>query len=228
MITPRHKSSISPTRSTGTTRRLRPRGGQRVPLHVVPATPEKEIIALAQRGDSAAFEIIYRRHSARIYAVCLRIAGNTAEAEDLTQDAFVQVLRKIRSFRGDSAFSTWLHRIAVNLALMRLRRKPSREVSLEETTGEQSEAAPRKELVAPDPELAGFVDRVHIQRALANLRPAQKLVVELHDIQGYQHNEIARMLDWTVGNSKSQLHRARTRLRKALQPQYRPDRAWAA
>lgn len=223
------KSPVSPVRGIQPARRVRTsRNGPRLPLLVVQPTAEKQIIALAQRGDSAAFDAIYRRHSARIYAVCLRIAGNTAEAEDLTQDAFLQVLRKIRSFRGESAFSTWLHRIAVNLALMRLRRKTSREVPLEETTGEQSEAPTRKELVVPDLELAGFVDRLHIQRAMAKLRPAQKLVVELHDIHGYQHNEIARMLDWTVGNSKSQLHRARTRLRKVLQPQHRSDRALAA
>lgn len=185
----------------------------------VPVRSEEEIVALAKRGDTAAFDAIYRRHSARVYAVCLRISGNTAEAEDLTQDAFLQVLRKIRSFRGDSAFSTWLHRIAVNLALMRLRRKTSREVSLEETAGLYSDAGTRKELVVSDSQLAGSVERLNIQRALGKLRPAQKLVVELHDIQGYQHDEIARLLDWTVGNSKSQLHRARTRLRKALQPQ---------
>jgi RNA polymerase sigma-70 factor (ECF subfamily) len=184
-----------------------------------PCTSEDEIVALAKRGDAAAFDVIYRRHSARVYAVCLRISGNTAEAEDLTQDAFLQVLRKIRSFRGDSAFSTWLHRIAVNLALMRLRRKTSLEVSLEETAGSHSNASTRKELVVSDPQLDGSLERMHLQRALGKLRPAQKLVVELHDIHGYQHNEIARLLDWTVGNSKSQLHRARTRLRKALHPQ---------
>jgi len=221
MIATTSPSALASARHTGAQRRLSAR-----PLRAaVPSIPsfdpcasEDEIITLAQRGDRAAFEAIYRRHSARVYAVCLRISGNTAEAEDLTQDAFVQVLRKIRSFRGDSAFSTWLHRIAVNLALMRLRRKTSREVSLEETVGPQSEAPIRKELVATDLQLVSSVDRLHLQRALDKLRPAQKLVIELHDIHGYQHHEIARLLDWTVGNSKSQLHRARTRLRKALHP----------
>jgi len=188
------------------------------------STSEAAIVALAQRGDMAAFDAIYRRHSGRVYAVCLRICGNKAEAEDLTQDAFLQVLRKIRSFRGDSAFSTWVHRIAVNLALMRLRRKTSREVSLEETAGPHPDTPTRKELIVRDPQVANSVERLHIQRALEQLRPAQKLVVELHDIHGYQHHEIAHLLDWTVGNSKSQLHRARTRLRKVL----RPQRAMAA
>lgn len=209
------KQPLPDNRRAPRARNLRPTSA----LQVQPrTTAENELIARAQRGDIGAFDAIYRQNSARVYAVCLRISGNTAEAEDLTQEAFLQVLRKIRSFRGDSAFSTWLHRIAVNLTLMRLRRKTSREVSLEETAGPHPDATTRKELIAPDPQLAGSVDRLHIQRALGKLRPAQKLVVELHDIHGYQHNEIARMLDWTVGNSKSQLHRARTRLRKALQP----------
>src|SRR5215472_13324041 len=99
------------------------------------------------------------------------MTNNTAEAEDLTQDAFLQVLRKIRTFRGDSAFSTWLHRIAVNLALMRLRRKTSREVSLDETVGPETDTSTRKELIAPDPQLSSSVDRLHLQRALAKLRP---------------------------------------------------------
>ena len=190
----------------------------RSPLSALPTRiSENELIALAQGGDRSAFDAIYRQHNSRVYAVCLRISGNTAEAEDLTQEAFLQVLRKIRSFRGESAFSTWLHRIAVNLALMRLRRKPSREISLDETVEQYGESSTtRKELVASDQQLTSSLDRLHIQRALHQLRPAQKLVVELHDIHGYKHNEIARMLDWTVGNSKSQLHRARTRLRKAL------------
>lgn len=180
---------------------------------------EREIVILAQRGDSAALDTIYRQHSPRVYAVCLRMIGNTAEAEDLMQETFLQVLRKIRTFRGDSAFSTWLHRIAVNVVLMRMRRsKPSRETSLEEVTAPAGDGAFAHEAFAGlDQHLVGSLDRLHLQRALGHLRPSQKLVVELHDIHGYKHDEIASMLDWTVGNSKSQLHRARTRLRKALQ-----------
>jgi RNA polymerase sigma-70 factor, ECF subfamily len=182
------------------------------------ALSEAQLIELAQRNDASAFEHIYLKHQGRIYAVCLRIVSNPAEAEDLVQETFMQVLRKIRTFRGDSALSTWLHRIAVNLSLMRLRRKPNRETSLEETVEQLSDATfPREELAAADPQLATSLDRLHLQRALGQLRPSQKLVVELHDIQGYKHTEIAQMLDWTIGNSKSQLHRARTRLRKALQ-----------
>jgi len=178
---------------------------------------EKEAIAMAQRGDPAAFEFIYRRHSARVYALCMRMLGNPAEAEDLTQEAFLMVLRKIQTFRGESAFSTWLHRITANLVLMSLRRKPGRETSLEancETNGDRNEY--REELCGVDMLLAGSLDRVNLERAMSQLRPFQKLVVELHDIQGYKHTEIAKMMDWSIGNSKSRLHRARTRLRKLL------------
>ncbi|MGB7232825.1 MAG: sigma-70 family RNA polymerase sigma factor [Candidatus Acidiferrum sp.] len=182
------------------------------------AMPEKEAIALAQQGDESAFERIYRLHSARVYALCLRMVGNTAEAEDLTQEAFLMVLRKIRSFRGESAFSTWLHRITVNIVLMRLRRKSWLETPIEESS-EQSADRPalHEELATSDLVLAGSLDRVNLERALAQLRPFQKLVVVLHDIQGYKHTEIAKMMDWTIGNSKSRLHRARARLRSLLQ-----------
>lgn len=179
--------------------------------------PEKDVIARAQRGDASAFERIYRRHSSRVFSVCLRIVGNIAAAEDLTQEAFLLVFRKIRSFRGDSAFSTWLHRIAVNLSLMRLRRNPVREIPLEHSADAHDEPSQLPaQLASPDARLSSSLDRLHLERAIAQLRPSQKLVVVLHDIQGYKHSEIASMLDWSVGNSKSHLHRARSRLREIL------------
>jgi RNA polymerase sigma-70 factor (ECF subfamily) len=179
--------------------------------------PEAVVIARAQRGDSSAFERIYRRHSSRVFSVCLRIVGNIAAAEDLTQEAFLLVFRKIRSFRGDSAFSTWLHRIAVNLSLMRLRRNPAREVSLDHSADAHDEPSQLPaQLASSDAHLSSSLDRLHLERALAQLRPSQKLVVVLHDIQGYKHSEIASMLDWSIGNSKSHLHRARSRLREIL------------
>lgn len=183
--------------------------------------PEKEAIARAQQGDEAAFERIYQLHSARVYALCLRMVGNTAEAEDLTQEAFLMVLRKIGSFRGESAFSTWLHRITVNIVLMRLRRKTWLETPIDDP-GEQSSDRPaiHEELAASDLVLAGSLDRVNLERALAQLRPFQKLVVVLHDVQGYKHTEIAKMMDWTIGNSKSRLHRARARLRSLLRDSF--------
>src|SRR6266403_1679355 len=179
---------------------------------------ERETIRRAQRGDSDAFERIYHAHCRRIYALCLRMAGNSAEAEDLTQEAFLTVLRKIQTFRGDSAFSTWLHRIAVNLVLMRFRKKSLPETSPEniDETG-SNRGGWREELGAPDLQLAGSIDRVNLQRAMDQLTPSHKLVVELHDIQGYKHKEIAQIMDWSIGNSKAQLHRARRRLRELLQ-----------
>jgi RNA polymerase sigma-70 factor (ECF subfamily) len=188
------------------------------------AISEKEDIALAQQGDPLAFERIYRLHSARVYALCLRMVGNTAEAEDLTQEAFLIVLRKIRTFRSESAFSTWLHRIAVNLVLMRLRKKTSLETSFGQSSEWDSDRpCPSEELAGADPFLTGSLDRLHLERALKQLHPFQRLVVVLHDIQGYKHTEIAKMLDWSIGNSKSRLHRARARLRKLLRESLRFD-----
>jgi RNA polymerase sigma-70 factor (ECF subfamily) len=183
--------------------------------------PENEAIRRAQRGDSDAFERIYRLHSRRVYALCLRMAGNAAEAEDLTQEAFLTVLRKIQTFRGDSAFSTWLHRVAVNLVLMRLRKKPSLESSPEKINEEDGDRGRlREELSGPDLLLAGSIDRVNLERAIEQLAPCHKLVVELHDIQGYKHKEIAQIMDWSIGNSKAQLHRARRHLRELLRESF--------
>jgi len=183
---------------------------------------EKEAISRAKRGDALGFERLYQLHRARVYALCLRMTGNVAEAEDLTQDAFLIVFRKIGSFRGDSAFSTWLHRIAINVALMRRRRRTSLETSLEENSEPGSDrAGPLESLASDDLYLAGLIDRLQLERALEQLRPFHRLVVELHDVQGYKHNEIAKMLDCSIGDSKSRLHRARARLRHLLKEKLR-------
>jgi RNA polymerase sigma-70 factor (ECF subfamily) len=179
---------------------------------------EAEAIRLAQQGDAGAFERIYRLHSRRVYALCLRMVGNTAEAEDLTQDAFLQLFRKIGTFRGESAFSTWLHRLAVNVVLMKLRKKTLPETSLEESTDPEDESTgPRREIGVPDLLLTGSIDRVHLQRAIEQLPPGYRQVFVLHDVQGFEHNEIAGLMDCSIGNSKSQLHKARMRLRELLQ-----------
>jgi RNA polymerase sigma-70 factor (ECF subfamily) len=179
---------------------------------------EAQAIRLAQDGDAGAFEQIYRLHSRRVYALCLRMVSNPAEAEDLTQEAFLQLFRKIATFRGESAFSTWLHRLAVNVVLMKLRKKKLTETSLEETNDPEEESSgPRKEYGAEDLLLTGSIDRVHLERAIAELPPGYKQVFVLHDIQGYEHNEIADLMNCSIGNSKSQLHKARMRLRELLQ-----------
>ena len=179
---------------------------------------EAEAISLAQQGDARAFEQIYRLHSRRVYALCLRMVGNPAEAEDLTQDAFLQLFRKIGTFRGESAFSTWLHRLSVNVVLMKLRKKSLPVTSLEESTDPEDESnGPRREIGAPDLLLAGSIDRVHLERAIEQLPPGYRQVFVLHDVQGFEHNEIAKLMECSIGNSKSQLHKARMRLRELLQ-----------
>jgi RNA polymerase sigma-70 factor (ECF subfamily) len=180
--------------------------------------PEADAIRLAQQGDAAAFERLYHLHSRRVYALCLRMVGNTAEAEDLAQEAFLQLFRKIHTFRGESAFSTWLHRLAVNVVLMKLRKKTLAEDSLEEITEPDEESGgPRRDIGGPDVLLTGSIDRVHLQRAVEQLPPGYKTVFVLHDVQGYEHNEIAEIMGCSIGNSKSQLHKARMRLRDLLQ-----------
>jgi len=179
--------------------------------------PEAEAIRLAQQGDAAAFERLYQLHNRRVYSLCLRMVSNTAEAEDLTQEAFLQLFRKIATFRGESAFSTWLHRLAVNVVLMKLRRKSGTETSLEQVTEPDEESgSPRRDFGGPDIRLSGSLDRVNLQRAVDQLPPGYKAVFVLHDVQGYEHNEIAEIMGCSIGNSKSQLHKARMRLRGLL------------
>lgn len=183
---------------------------------------EAEAIGLAQSGDAAAFEFLYQLHGRRVYALCLRMVNNPADAEDLMQEAFLQLFRKIGTFRGESAFSTWLHRMTVNVVLMRLRKKSLPVASLEETTEPDEETGgPRKDIGAPDLRLSGAVDRVNLERSVGKLPPGYRTVFMLHDVQGYEHNEIADIMGCSVGNSKSQLHKARTRLRDLLQEELR-------
>ena len=178
---------------------------------------EADAIRLAQNGDAQAFEFLYRMHSRRVYALCLRMTGNSVEAQDLTQDAFLQLFRKIQSFRGESSFSTWLHRLTVNVVLMRFRKKRCPEVSLDETFSTDEEgAAPRIEIGEPDLRVRGTIDRLLIQRAIDRLPDGYKLMFLLHDVQGYGHEEIAEILGCSIGNSKSQLHKARMRMRELL------------
>ena len=176
---------------------------------------EAEAIERAKSGDAEAFEVLYNLHKRRVYSLCLRMTANTAQAEDLTQEAFLQLFRKIATFRGESAFSTWLHRMSVNVVLMHLRKKGLPVVSLEETI-ETEEETPRKELGAEDPVLAGSINRLQLQRAIDDLPPGYRTIFVLHDVEGYEHNEIAGMVGCSIGNSKSQLHKARMKLREFL------------
>jgi RNA polymerase sigma-70 factor, ECF subfamily len=177
---------------------------------------EAEAIDRAKQGDAESFEALYGMHKRRVYSLCLRMTGNTAEAEDLTQEAFLQLYRKIGTFRGESAFSTWLHRLAVNVVLMRLRKKGLPEVSLDEQLEPLQEDGPKRDMGARDNVLAGSIDRLNLERAMASLPPGYRIIFILHDVQGYEHNEIAEMLGCSIGNSKSQLHKARMKLRDLL------------
>src|ERR1700684_4175489 len=176
---------------------------------------EAEAIERAKQGDAGAFETLYNLHKRRVYSLCLRMTANTAAAEDLTQEAFLQLYRKIGTFRGESAFSTWLHRMAVNVVLMQLRKKGLPVVSLEETL-EADDEAPRKEFGTKDVKLAGSIDRLQLPRAIHRLPPGYRTVFVLHDVEGFEHNEIAEIVGCSIGNSKSQLHKARLKLRDYL------------
>jgi RNA polymerase sigma-70 factor (ECF subfamily) len=143
---------------------------------------------------------------------------NDSEAEDLTQEAFLQLFRKIHTFRGESKFSTWLHRLTLNLVLMRFRKKRCPEVSLDAAleSGEE-DSRPLLEFGGPDLRLSGVLDHVNLSRAIEQLPDGYKEVFILHDVEGYEHHEIARLLGCSIGNSKSQLYKARLRLRELLQ-----------
>lgn len=183
--------------------------------HMNTISPASNLIKRAQGGDSEAFGALFQEHRSQIYSVCLRMTGNTAEAEDLTQDAFLQVFRKIAAFRGESAFATWLHRIAVNTVLMHFRKKPRGQVSLDEPY-ENDSPKMRHEYGIRDRYQVGCIDRIALARAVEQLSPGYRTIFLLHEVEGYEHQEIAEMLSCTAGNSKSQLHKARQRFRELL------------
>jgi len=185
--------------------------------HESSSSPVSEAIRLAQHGDAGAFESIYQQHCRRVYALCLRMLKDPIEAEDLVQDVFMLLFRKIHTFRGQSAFSTWLHRLTVNLVLMRLRKKSPPMVSIDATVVADDETmSPSVDIGIRDLMLEGSIDRVNLERCIGQLSAGYRAVFVLHDIQGYQHKEIAGILGRSEGHSKSQLHKARRRLRGLL------------
>ena len=174
-------------------------------------------LALARRaagGDARAFEEIYRLYHRLVYGLCLRMTQNVAEAEDITQDVFILLHRKVGSFRGESQFTTWLHRLTVNQVLMRFRRsKARREEALEDSAAQEVLSAG----VAPGGvQRTALIDRVALDKALEQLPPGYRAAFILHDVEGYEHEEVAQILGCAVGTSKSQLHKARAKLRKIL------------
>ncbi len=185
-----------------------------------PVESERSLVQRAQRGDEQAFASLFQGHKKRVYSVCLLMTKDVAEAEDLTQEAFMQVFRSVGSFRGDSAFSTWLYRIAVNTVLMKLRRRKAPAlVSLDEPVSAESPSL-RRDVGRADLNLSGAVDRIALRRAMQELPEGCRQIFALHEVQGYQHHEIAKMLDCSVGNSKSQLHKAKMKMRDLLFPKH--------
>jgi len=176
------------------------------------AASDFDLAQAAARGDMEAFEALYERYYRRVYSLCLRMVANVTEAEDLTQEVFIQLIRKLGSFRGESAFTTWLHRLTVNHVLMHFRK---RGVRLEKTTDE-GDVPEQAEVGSDRPQTIPVIDRIALDKAIAQLPPGYRSVFLLHDVEGYEHEEVADMLGCSVGTSKSQLHKARMRLRQLL------------
>jgi RNA polymerase sigma-70 factor, ECF subfamily len=173
---------------------------------------DSELVRAAAAGDSLAFEKLYEQHHRRVYSLCLRMLGDAPQAEDLTQEVFLQVFRKIGSFRGESAFTTWLHRLTVNQVLMHFRK---RGVKLEQTS-EEGDFTNVVETPLQSTRRISMVDRLALEKAIEQLPPGYRTVFVLHDVEGYEHEEISDLLKVSVGTSKSQLHKARMRLRDLL------------
>ena len=189
----------------------------------VKAMSDYDLSQASSKGDMEAFEEVYNRHHRRVYAICLRMLKNPNEAEDLTQDVFIQLHRKIGSFRGDSAFTTWLHRLTVNQVLMHFRK---RTVKFEKTTDEGDTPV---QIVkgSEKPSRMPVVDKIALENAIKELPNGYRNVFLLHDVEGFEHEEVARILGCSVGTSKSQLHKARLKLRKLLGKKA-PPRLFAA
>ena len=194
----------------------------RVPLAEV-SNAQRTDAELAERaagGDVEAFEEVYRRHNRRVHSLCLRMLKNPEEAEDLTHDVFVHLFRKIGSFRGESTFTTWLHRLTVNHVLMHFRKHKH----WKERTAEDDDSHDRVIENIEAPRDIPSPDLIALDIAVARLPPGYRAVFILHDVEGYEHEEIAAMLGVATGTSKSQLHKARLKLRKLLKPHTLPHR----
>ncbi len=191
------------------------------PIHVpqASAAPIDLTIRAAQRGDDAAFAMLYDQHAPRVYALCLGLSGDTGEAAELVQDVFVRVWKNLGAFRGDSAFGTWVHRIAVNVALASRRSSKRRSLrvtisaDLARDDGAPDAALPAVAALSRDTGLA-----IDLEAAILRLPAAARAVFVLYDIEGYQHNEIGAQLEIAEGTSKAHLFRARRLLREMLSP----------
>jgi RNA polymerase sigma-70 factor (ECF subfamily) len=176
---------------------------------------EFQLIASAKEGNEQAFAALFHLHKRRVYSLCLHMSKDVTAAEDLTQDAFIRVYRKLNTFRGEAKFSTWLYRIAVNTVLANFRKCKSdmllvaRDISVDSSFE-------RQEVGRGDSQRVGMIDRIALLRAIEELPPGCRMIFVLHDIEGYEHHEIADLLECSIGNSKAQLHNARLKLRSWL------------
>jgi len=193
-------------------------------LAIAYTNSDTKAVKAAQAGDIEAMSWLYDKYRRRIYNLCLRMLRDQADAEDLTQDVFVQLFRKIDTFRGESAFSTWLHRLAVNMVLMDLRSRNTKRYSFIpiETTNEEDDSL-YEQLGREDSSLRSSLDRVVIRNAMENLPPGYRMVFLLHDVHGFEHQEIAEILSCSVGNCKSQLHKARLKMRRIIEGRTIPE-----
>jgi RNA polymerase sigma-70 factor (ECF subfamily) len=189
---------------------------QGLPAETAPALDDSvedlDLCQMTADGNRAAFEMIYQRYHRRTYSVAFRMTKNPTEAEDLTQEVFMQVFRKAGSFRGGSAFSTWLHRLTINQVLMHFRR---RSVKNEKTT-ESGDMPEQTVHGTSNPRHMPVIDRIALKHAVGELPAGYRKVFLLHDVEGFDHEEIGRILGISVGTSKSQLHKARLKLRALL------------
>jgi RNA polymerase sigma-70 factor (ECF subfamily) len=186
------------------------------PLLVPARRLQADMIRRAIAGDEDAFSELYVQHKKRVYGICIRMVRDAGLAEDLTQDAFLQLYRNLAKFRGESAFTTWLHRLTMNVVLMHMRKRTLPVISLEQMVENIPKACAGRKFSTVDLALAGVVDRIVIKSALASLAPGYRTIFILHDIQGFEHREIAAIENCSLGNSKSQLHKARRSLQRTL------------
>ena len=178
------------------------------------------LVRRVQRGDQEAFTALFQLHRQRVYSVCLSMTRDASEAEDLTQEAFLQVFRSVKTFRGDAAFSTWLYRLAVNVVLMKRRRHKSPLMFSLDTPVSSDSPLLRRELCCRDPELSGAIDRITLHRAIEALPSGYRKIFGLYEVYGYQHREIADLLHCSINTSKSQLHHAKRKMRRLLFPKW--------
>ncbi|MES2179107.1 MAG: sigma-70 family RNA polymerase sigma factor [Gemmatimonadota bacterium] len=179
------------------------------------ASAERALASRAQRGEVEAFEELYRAHAGRVFALCLRLTGDRVQARELTQDVFVKAWEALPEFRGESSVTTWLHRIAVNAMLMQRRSERRRLARVSLAEDDVDDAHEVNEGSTAPVDVATAVD---LERAVAALPPGVRRAFVLHDIEGYSHEEIARMTGLAAGTLRAQLHRARQLLMRALRP----------